>query len=120
MFRMQGRSDKDIAQMFQDDPFIKIGAIARQFNLMEKAKNEKDEVGLKKAINKYTDGKLYCEYAEVPNTREEWVDYLEKIEMELRNQKKNLQKKEKAKVDLSPLGDNEIYMKQGEKQEQPE
>jgi|JI9StandDraft_2_1071091.scaffolds.fasta_scaffold2596105_1 hypothetical protein len=55
--------------MYQDDPFIKISSIARQFNLMEKAKSEKDDIGLKKAINKFTDGKMYAEYAEVPSTR---------------------------------------------------
>lgn len=37
-FKMQGRSDRDILNMFKDDPFIKISQIAREFSLMEKAK----------------------------------------------------------------------------------
>jgi hypothetical protein len=45
--------------MFVGDPFIKIGEIMKQVKLMDKAKIENDSVGLKKAINKFTDGKLH-------------------------------------------------------------
>lgn len=95
---MQGRSDRDILNMFKDDPFIKISTIARQFNLMEKAKQQKNDSAFKKAIYQYTDGKLCSDYAQVPTSREDWIDFLEGIENKLKEEvlrkKKKLPKKQ--------------------------
>jgi len=62
--------------MFCNDPFVKVGSILKQIRLIDKAKIENDGIALEKAINKFTDGKLFSESAEVPNTREEWIDFL--------------------------------------------
>ena len=35
--RSQGKSEKDIIKMFQDDPFIGITSIAKQYRMIEKA-----------------------------------------------------------------------------------
>ena len=32
--RSQGRSERDIINMFQDDPFIKIASIAKQYRIL--------------------------------------------------------------------------------------
>jgi hypothetical protein len=52
--KMEGRSDREIENMFVNDPYIKIGEILRQIRLLEKAKNEKDNIALKKAANSFT------------------------------------------------------------------
>lgn len=58
--KMQNRSEKDIENIFKDDPFVKIHDILKQIKILDKAKSEGDEVGMKKALNKFTDGKLYA------------------------------------------------------------
>ena len=40
--------------MFNNDPYIKITDILWQIKLIDKAKMEKDNLGLKRAINKFT------------------------------------------------------------------
>jgi hypothetical protein len=44
----------------------------------------------------------------VPNSREEWITYLEQAEANL---KSKMVKNDRPKQNLEPLGDNEIYMK---------
>lgn len=72
---------------------------------------EKNEVALKKAVYQFTDGKMCGEYAQVPTTREEWIDFLEGIENKLKAQAQSKKKKQPKKQNLEPLGDNEVYMK---------
>lgn len=45
--------------MFVHDPFVKIGEIIKQIKAIEQAKENKDDLAMKKAMNKFTDGKLY-------------------------------------------------------------
>jgi hypothetical protein len=49
--RAQGRSDKDIQAMFKDDPFIKLAPIVKQIKMMDKAREEKDDLAMRKAIH---------------------------------------------------------------------
>ena len=62
--------------MFREDPFIKIGEIIKQIQRIDRAQKEGDDLSIKKAVNSFTDGKLYKEEAEVPETREEWITFL--------------------------------------------
>lgn len=39
---MQNRSDKDIENIFKDDPFVKINDILKQIKHLDKAKSERN------------------------------------------------------------------------------
>lgn len=52
--KMEGRSEREIENMFVNDPYIKINEILRQIRMLEKASNEKDNIALKKAVNSFT------------------------------------------------------------------
>jgi hypothetical protein len=45
--------------MFQNDPFININEIMKQVRQLDKAKKEGDQVRINKAINAFTDGKIF-------------------------------------------------------------
>jgi hypothetical protein len=45
--------------MFSNDPFIKISEIMKQVRKIEEAMNKKDDTRIKKAINQFTEGKLF-------------------------------------------------------------
>lgn len=52
--KMEGRSEREIENMFVNDPYIKINEILRQIRMLEKATNEKDNIAIKKAVNNFT------------------------------------------------------------------
>lgn len=70
--------------MFANDPFIKVAEILKQIRLIDKANADKDGTAFKKAINKFTDGKFYHDANEIPTTREEWINFLEKTENDIK------------------------------------
>ena len=49
--------------MFVNDPFIKISEIMKQLRKIDEAMNNKNEIETRKALNKYSDGKLFKESA---------------------------------------------------------
>ena len=55
--------------MYKEDPFVKIGPILKMVMNMERAREAGDDLAETKLINKFTDGRLYQEDAEVPSTR---------------------------------------------------
>lgn len=110
--RIQGRSDRDIQAMFKEDPFIKIGAIARDVQMLDRASQQQDELTLKKAVHRFTEGKLYKEEAVIPNSREEWITFLEESEQTIKRPRST-----SPKHDFEPLDDNESYMKKDFKEQ---
>ena len=79
--------------MFKNDPFINIAEIIKQLRLLDKANKEGDQVKLQKAINAFSDGKLYKEAMEIPVTREEWITYIDTMEAKLKEAKLKQKKK---------------------------
>lgn len=53
---------------------------------------------------------MYKDADEIPSTREEWINFLEKVETDLKQLRKK-DKVEKSVHNLEPLRDNEVYMK---------
>lgn len=49
--RSQGRSVRDIQNMFQDDPFINVNSIIKQAAKVEQAQEKQDDLAFKKAVN---------------------------------------------------------------------
>lgn len=49
--------------MFINDPFIKISEIMKQLRKIDEAIHKKDDIEMKKALNKYSDGNLFKESA---------------------------------------------------------
>lgn len=66
--------------MYRDDPFVKIAQIAKKFNVIEKAREEKNQIGFRKAVSQFTDGKFYSDYEQIPNSREEWITFLQGVQ----------------------------------------
>ena len=97
MLREKGKTEHDIEKMFSNDPFVKTKTILKQVRALEHAKQKNDAVLIEKAINKFTDGELYPESQNIPTTKQEWVDYLDKLAKDLKELRKEEQKKKTKK-----------------------
>lgn len=87
--------------MFLNDPHIRPAEILKQIRAIDKAHANADQTQMDKAVYQFTDGKLSGEGSKVPNTREEWVAFLETVEArmkEAKNRKKG--KVEKVRRNL--------------------
>ena len=58
-----------------NDPFVKVAEILKKVKNLMNAQNSGDSLAYEKALSKFTDGQMFYGHNQVPNTRDEWIDF---------------------------------------------